>query len=191
MVADEDWRRAIALYEREVLRFAKALNLTSLRQSGALRARLIVPALAMADMVPNQGRLLDVGSGMGIPSIPILLAKPGLHGILVERRLKRAEFLRHLKRELSLDCEVHAVDVRDLPCVGADVCVARAVAKAEHLLSMCAKHMLAGGLAVLIVPRQAKQVSLPSWQFVDARFVRGADLQLVQRYRYQGVSRET
>jgi len=52
------------------------------------------------------GVLLDIGSGAGLPGIPLLCAVPGLRGVLLEPRLKRWAFLRHVLRELSLDGEV-------------------------------------------------------------------------------------
>jgi len=177
-------------YTQEVLRFAGVLNLTSLKTVDALRQRLIEPSLAMADFLPDRGRLLDVGSGMGIPGVPILLAKPGLYGILVERRRKRAEFLRHLKRVLALDMEVLAADVRELPCLEADACVARAVDAAPKVLAMCGRHMRVGGVAALVVPRQARPATLPEWRFLG-RHVVGGGLQWVHCYGYRGVSRET
>lgn len=183
-------RELFARYEQEVLRFAKVLNLTSLQQAEALRERLIEPSLAMAELLPDEGRLLDVGSGMGIPGIPILLAKPTMHGILVERRVKRAEFLRHLKRMLDLDAEVYAADLRQLPPLNVNACVARAVDAAQRVLSMCGRHMQVGGVAALVVPRQSEPVEVPGWRHIDGCFI-GGGLQLVHRYRFQGVSRET
>ncbi|MDX8402570.1 MAG: RsmG family class I SAM-dependent methyltransferase, partial [Mariprofundaceae bacterium] len=112
----------------EVMRFRRALNLTSVDDPSAFRERFLLPSLAMAAWLPDRGRLLDVGSGMGVPGIPLLIAKPGIFGILVERRLKRAEFLRHLVRTLGLDAEVMADDVNRIPRLEVDVCVARAVA---------------------------------------------------------------
>lgn len=190
MLVASSKREQLVRYEQEVLRFAKVLNLTSLQQAEMLRQRLIEPSLAMAEMLPDEGRLLDVGSGMGVPGIPILLAKPGMHGILVERRAKRAEFLRHLKRVLDLDMEVYAVDLRQLPSLGVSVCVARAVDAAQRVLGMCGRHMQVGGVAVLVVPRRSEPVDVPGWRYVDGRFI-GGGLQLVHRYCYQGVSRET
>lgn len=183
-------REQLARYEQEVLRFAKVLNLTSLQQAEALRERLIHPSLAMAELLPDEGRLLDVGSGMGIPGVPILLAKPALHGILVERRIKRAEFLRHIKRTLDLDVEVYAADLRQLPPLNVNACVARAVDKAQRLLAMCGRHMQNGGVAALVVPRQSEPVEVPGWRYIGECFI-GGGLQLVHRYHYQGVSRET
>jgi 16S rRNA (guanine(527)-N(7))-methyltransferase RsmG len=175
------------------MRFSRALNLTSVKRRDEFHERFIRPSLALLPLLPPAGRLLDVGSGMGIPGVPILLARPSLHGILVERRQKRAEFLRHLKRVLEFDAEIHAKDLEQLPCLHADVCVARAVDKVQHLLKMCASHALAGTLAVLTVPRSGGVVHMENWHFQRSiRIAAGKEDQVIHIYRYgKKVSRET
>jgi len=150
-------------YVQEVLKFRKALNLTSISDASLFNRRFIVPSLAMADWIPDQGRILDIGSGMGVPGIPLLIAMPGLVGVLVERRKKRAEFLRHVIRKLGLHAEVYDADINDLPCLGVDVCVARAVTEEDALLQMCIPHVNPGAIAVLPVPAFHRAAELDAW----------------------------
>ncbi len=156
-------------YVAEVMRFRRALNLTSVDDPDVFFARFIEPSLALLDWMPERGRLLDVGSGMGIPGVPLLLARRGLHGLLVERRRKRAEFLRHLVRTLELDAEVHAEDVERLPPLDADVAVARAVADQERLLTMLRRHLKPGGCAVVPVPMASAPVRIEGWRCEEDR----------------------
>lgn len=179
-------------YVNEVLRFSKAVNLTSVRDAGVFRSRFIVPSLAMQSLLPEKGRLLDVGSGMGIPGVPLLLATPALRGLLVERRQKRAEFLRHLKRVLGLDAEVYDSDIRDLPALGADILVARAVTEPARLLRLCDRHCRGHSVAVLVVPMGASAAAVPGWGFVTARRVEAEGKpMLLHKYIKEDVSRET
>lgn len=175
------------------MRFSRALNLTSVKHINEFHERFIQPSLALLPFLPASGRLLDVGSGMGIPGVPILLARPGLHGILVERRQKRAEFLKHLRRVLGFDAEIHAEDLEHLHCLHADACVARAVDRVQHLLKMCSSHAHAGTLAVLTVPRSSEIVHMESWHFQRSiRIAAGKEDQIIHIYRYEKkVSRET
>jgi len=179
-------------YIDETLKFSKALNLTAVRDAGEFSRRFIGPSEALCKWLPDHGVLLDVGSGMGVPGVPILLRKPGLHGVLVERRKKRAEFLRHIVRLLGLDAEVHDCDVRDLTGVCADVCVARAVTRPDALLSMVAGKMAPLGRAVLPVPDSLEAFSYPGWvlESVDEVVCQGIR-QHIHCYRIEGVSRET
>jgi len=129
---------------------------------------------------------------MGIPGVPILLGRPSLHGVLVERRRKRAEFLRHLKRLFGLNAEIYAEDIRDLPCLHADACVARAVCDVDSLLDMYSPHVHDGAVAVLTVPRTNSVVYRPDWYHQhDFLIEAGRECQAIQIYRYQKVSRET
>ncbi|HKJ82643.1 MAG TPA: RsmG family class I SAM-dependent methyltransferase [Mariprofundaceae bacterium] len=183
---EQSLEAAIKRYCAEVLRFSKALNLTSVKQADQFRARFVDPSLALCDDLPDHGSMLDVGSGMGIPSIPILLAKPGLEGMLVERRKKRAEFLRHLARVLSLRIRVYDADIRDLSPLHADALVARAVSGPETLLQLAAGHMKPGGVAILPVSRAAAPAAVSGWTYLGQHSVRAGDeTQLVQRYSYR------
>jgi len=66
----------------------------------------VLESLAGARFLPETGRLLDVGSGNGFPAVPLLLARPGLEGVLLEPRERRWAFLKEAVRELSIDAEV-------------------------------------------------------------------------------------
>ncbi|MFQ5582271.1 MAG: 16S rRNA (guanine(527)-N(7))-methyltransferase RsmG [Mariprofundaceae bacterium] len=168
------------------MRFSKVLNLTAVKNETAFFERLVAPSQALAAWLPETGRMLDVGSGMGVPGVPLLIAKPGLHGVLVERREKRAEFLRHLVRVLRLDAEVYDADICDLPGLNVDICVARAVTEEAKLLAMCAPHANNNALAVLPVPRVAEPTPAEGWEFVAAHQVQAGEMQLVHCYRFHG-----
>jgi 16S rRNA (guanine(527)-N(7))-methyltransferase RsmG len=157
------WNKGCQAYVQEVLKFRKALNLTSIDNEGEFFARFIEPSLAMLEWIPEKGRILDIGSGMGVPGVPLLIAKPGLGGVLVERRKKRAEFLRHVVRTLRLTAEVYDKDINHLPCLHVDICVARAVTDEGHLLEMCSPHVNKGAVAVLPVPRSSTCAHVAGW----------------------------
>lgn len=179
-----DLRVNIERYIAETLKFSKALNLTSVQDARLFRQRFVEPSLALCEWLPQQGILLDVGSGMGIPGIPILLARSELHGVLVDRRKKRAEFLRHIVRTLKLNADVYDCDVRSLKGIQASVCVARAVTRPETLLNMVAPHMVRGAIAVLPTASEIKAASVSGWNFEGSeKITLGNEQQRIQRYR--------
>jgi len=151
-------------YVQEVLKFRKVLNLSSIADEQVFWDRFIYPSISLADWIPDHGRMLDIGSGMGVPGIPLLIVKPELIGVLVERRKKRAEFLRHIIRKLKLNAEVYDADICSLPSLHVDVCVARAVTDEQSLLEMCLRHVVPGAIAVLPVPRQHKVAGVVGWK---------------------------
>ncbi len=182
---------AYRIYCHEILRFRKALNLTSVDDEAELMRRFIEPSLQLAAWIPEHSeRLLDIGSGMGVPGIPLLIRLPGLHGVLVERRKKRAEFLRHIVRKLKLNATVYDADINDLPPLDIDVCVARAVTRQDELLNMCRSHVRDGAVAVLPVPRESLPAQGSGWRLQREAAIVAGDEQLIRCYHYsQGEER--
>jgi len=179
----------INTYIGEVIKFRKALNLTSISDPELFRKKFIQPSLAMGQWMPERGRMLDVGSGMGIPGIPLLIACPWLAGVLVERRKKRAEFLRHIVRKLKLRAEVYDVDVCSLPALHVDVCVARAVADEKKLLEMCSGHVNRRAVAVFPVPQGHHVVNVDGWKILNQHSIHidglENNIQSVHCYQYR------
>ena len=108
------------------------------RETPRLWDRHILNSAALLPLLPQEGVVVDVGSGAGLPGIVLGILRPALAVILLEPLLRRVRFL--------TDC----VDVLDLPNVtvlrgraeqhaglGADVAVARAVAPLAHLAKIC------------------------------------------------------
>lgn len=180
------------LYVQEVMKFRRALNLTSISDPILFHNRFIVPSLALSEWMPDEGRVLDIGSGMGIPGIPLLIERPGLVGVLVERRKKRAEFLRHIVRKLKLNAEVYDADINDLPSLRVDICVARAVTDEEVLLQMCAPHANHAAMAVLPVPVAHVPSEVSGWSLDSEKDHDipdgGGGVQRIRCYRYCGES---
>jgi 16S rRNA (guanine527-N7)-methyltransferase len=78
------------------------INLTGARDRDELVGEHLGDALAMASLVPEGSRVVDVGSGGGLPAIPCALLRSDLKMTLVEPRHKRAAFLRTAVREAPL-----------------------------------------------------------------------------------------
>jgi len=177
-------KEKLEAYTKEVLRFRKALNLTSISDANVFDRRFVQPSVALKNWMPEQGRLLDIGSGMGVPGIPLLIVKPKLQGVLVERRKKRAEFLRHLGRVLELNIEVYDADINDLESLSVDVCVARAVTNVKGLLDMCSRHVNSNAVAVFPVPREQDSVNVDGWALNELGDVDAIEEQQVQCYSW-------
>jgi len=154
-------------YCDEVLRFRKVLNLTSVKELSVFYETFITSSLALNPWIKDGDILLDVGSGMGVPGIPLLIHRPDIKGILVERRKKRAEFLRHVVRKLKLNADVYDADINDLPPLFATICTARAVSEVKTLIGMCDKHMVLSARAVLPVPDNRPIPLVDGWALVD------------------------
>jgi 16S rRNA G527 N7-methylase RsmG len=96
----------LARYVEMADRWGRAVDLVAGARPVARLWTLIGDTLAALPYLPREGGLLDVGSGVGIPAIPLLLARPDLHGVLLEPRERRWAFLREVVRDLGLSAEV-------------------------------------------------------------------------------------
>ena len=72
--------------------------------------RHLLNCAVVAELVDDGERVVDIGSGAGLPGLPMAIAKPGLKVVLVESLLRRAEFLRLVVDELDLARLELAVD---------------------------------------------------------------------------------
>ncbi len=107
----------------------------------------------IGEAVPAGGTVADVGSGAGLPGIPLALARPDCTVILIEPLERRAAFLSEVVADLGLPhvrvVRGRAEDVAD-EVAGADVVVSRAVAPLAKLAGWCVPLARSGGLFLAI-----------------------------------------
>ncbi len=72
------------------------------RETERIWERHILNCAAIAELVPEGSRIADIGSGAGLPGIPLAIARPDLSVILVEPLLRRASFLAEVVERLGL-----------------------------------------------------------------------------------------
>jgi len=124
-------------------------------ESADVPAVLVVGALCVLPFVPDSGRLVDLGSGAGVPGISIAILRPGLRVVLADAARKKAAFLELVVRDLRLDnVEVAHARAEDLGRDPAhreqyDVVTARALAPVRVLAEYALPLLRVGGEAVL------------------------------------------
>ena len=85
-----------------LIRWNQSINLTGAKSVGAVVAEHYPDAYALAKRLDGPARLVDVGSGGGLPALPLALLRPDLVIRLCEPIAKKAAFLRTAIRELKL-----------------------------------------------------------------------------------------
>ena len=105
------------------------------REGGKLWQRHIANSVALDDVIPSGLDVADVGSGAGLPGIPLALVRPDLQVTLIEPLQRRATFLELAVEELRLGDRVTVLRGRaEETKQQFDVVVCRAVAPLERLL---------------------------------------------------------
>lgn len=130
------------------IRFAELLHgegvlrgLIGPRERDRLWERHLLNSAALAELLPPSCRVLDVGSGAGLPGIPLAIVRPDITLTLLEPMARREAWLREVVADLALPIEVERgraeeESVRER-LAGQDIVVARAVAPLDRLVRWC------------------------------------------------------
>ncbi|TQV82752.1 16S rRNA (guanine(527)-N(7))-methyltransferase RsmG [Exilibacterium tricleocarpae] len=125
----------------------RTYNLSAVRDVDDMLARHLLDSLSVAPLLRDAAgleRIVDVGSGGGLPGIPLAIAFPRKHITLVDSNGKKTRFLFQVKLALGLDnVGVEHCRVEDLqPSPGFDCVVSRAFASLADMTGGC-EHLLA------------------------------------------------
>ena len=116
----------------------KAYNLTSVRDPQQMLIRHIFDSMVVSRYLPN-GRFIDVGTGPGLPAIPLSILMPESHFTMLDSLGKRVRFQKQMSHELGL-ANVASVQSRVeqyLPEQPFDGILSRAFASINDMLNWC------------------------------------------------------
>ena len=117
------------------------------REGDKIWERHIFNSLAVISLIPEGSSVIDIGSGAGLPGIPIALARPDLHVSLIEPLQRRVDFLKEAVEHLEIP--VLRGRAQDFT-LKADFVTARAVAPLEKLKKI-SWHLVKKGGALLAI----------------------------------------
>lgn len=172
----------LARYLALMLRWNAAYNLTAIRDPREMVVKHLLDSLAMAPAVAALPTLADLGTGPGLPGIPLAIATPGLRVTLVESNGKKARFMREALRTLGLvNAEVAESRIEALDRPGQFAAItARALATLPQILAL-GGHLIApdGVLLAMKGARPDEEIAAlpPGWtvRTVQALTVPGLD----------------
>ncbi len=123
------------------------------REATRIWSRHLLNCAAVEELLPVDTRIIDVGSGAGLPGLVLAIARPDISVVLVEPLARRAAFLSETVEALRLE-RVEVVRARAEDCAPgrgrlglapADVVTARAVAPLDRLAAWCLPLAVIGG----------------------------------------------
>ncbi|MBK6980351.1 MAG: 16S rRNA (guanine(527)-N(7))-methyltransferase RsmG [Betaproteobacteria bacterium] len=171
LALDPPAQAKLVAYLRLIEKWNKVHNLTAIREPAQMVVLHLLDSLAVLPHVSGARSLLDVGSGAGLPGIPLAIARPTLAVTLLDANHKKATFLRQAKAELALaNADVVCERVEQWrPAAGFDIVVSRAFSDIAAFVEQ-AGHLVAPGGALLAMkganPRD-ELAKLPSTHRVE------------------------
>lgn len=150
LALDAQSQAKLVAYLRLIEKWNKVHNLTAIREPSQMVVLHLLDSLAVLPHVAGAHTLLDVGSGAGLPGIPLAVACPGLAVTLLDSSHKKATFLRQAKAELALanvDVVCERVE-KWRPAASFDIVASRAFAELSVFVGQ-AGHLVAPGGAML------------------------------------------
>lgn len=137
-------------FRRLLLEYNERYNLTAITEEEEICCKHFLDSAAGESLFPAGARVLEVGSGAGFPSVPLMLVRPDLSFTLIESTGKKCDFLSAVKEKFSLPAKILHIRAEDggrdpLLREQFDVCCARAVARLNTLSEYCLPFVREGG----------------------------------------------
>ncbi len=176
LIFGENIDRARRYFEL-LVRDGDLLGLLGPREMPKLWTRHILNSAVVAELVSPATTVADVGSGAGLPGIPVALAQPQAQFTLIEPMERRSDWLKSVVLELQLEnvrvLRARAEEVAEV----FDVVTARAVSALPNLLKMCVPLTKHGGEIIALKGSKAadeiadskklqKKLSIESFEIV-------------------------
>lgn len=156
-----------SIYMKELKKWNRRINLTSLKKDTDIVIKHFVDSLAAVTCIPMGSFCMDIGSGGGFPGLPIKIARPDLRFLLVEATGKKIAFLNHMIQELklknirSLQQRAESSGFVDIMGGQLGTVIARAFSDMERLLEIGAPYLKKGGLLIAMRGKIKEKPPLP------------------------------
>jgi 16S rRNA (guanine527-N7)-methyltransferase len=169
---------------QELERWNRVHNLTSVEGEQASIDLHLIDSIAILPIMreflpPTQVHIADLGSGGGLPAIPIAIAEPNWSISLIEAVRKKTAFLQNVKGKLGLsNASIYSDRVEHVASLEPgkyDAVISRAFTSLDRFLDLAEPFLKPGGLVFAMKARRADEellaVSTARWRLVADRFV--------------------
>lgn len=170
-------------YAAELVKWNSKVNLTAITKNSEIAIKHFVDSLNLAPYITAADRLLDIGSGAGLPVIPLKIIKPETVMVSVDAVAKKIHFQRHVIRSLGLlNIEAIHSRVEDLHKTHShffSVITSRAFTRLDRFISLAAPLLADNGVLIAMKGDQAAGEIVTADEAVHAA---GFVVTSVQRY---------
>jgi 16S rRNA (guanine527-N7)-methyltransferase len=165
----------IELFERyaaELIKWNSKVNLTAITKNKEIAIKHFVDSLSLVPYISAGDQLLDIGSGAGLPVIPLKIISPEISMVSVDAVAKKIHFQRHVIRILNLK-NIEAVHARieDLHKTHRNaftVITSRAFTRLDRFVALAAPLLAEGGVLIAMKGEQADDEIAASDETVHA-----------------------
>lgn len=151
---------SFVLYAAELKKWNSKVNLTAITKDKEIAIKHFVDSLSLAPYLTASDRLLDIGSGAGLPIIPLKILRPEIQMVSVDAVAKKIHFQRHIIRLLNLQ-NIEAVHARieDLHKIHSQkfsIITSRAFTSLDRFVNLAAPLLSEGGTLIAMKGDQAE-----------------------------------
>jgi 16S rRNA (guanine527-N7)-methyltransferase len=151
-------------YADRLLAWNRKVNLTAITDPAEVAEKHLVDSLALLPDLHGATTLLDVGSGAGLPGVPLACVDRKLEVTCCDGVGKKVAFVKAIAAELDLNVRALAVRAEGKPAAErlplADVVVSRALADPDRWLPLGLNYLTPGGRLVAMLGREADESAL-------------------------------
>lgn len=152
---DHDQAVQFSCYAKILQHWNKKINLTSITDPMEIAVKHFLDSVAPSACIPQQGTLLDIGTGGGFPGVPLKILRPQQAMVLIDGVRKKINFVKQVLRELHL-VNIEAIQVRAEDLIRYhnkpkqfEIIVSRALADVDVLFKLAAPLLKPEGRLVI------------------------------------------
>jgi len=164
LALDGDSLDKLERYADRLMTWNRKVNLTAITDPLELAEKHMVDSLALLPEVAGAATLLDVGSGAGLPGIPLAIALPSLDVTCCDSVAKKVAFVKAVSAELGLRVRGAVARAGGEPeregLPRAEVVVSRAFADPARWLPLAARYLAPGGRVLVTLGRESDEEGL-------------------------------
>lgn len=152
------------LYKKLLLEWNEKINLTAITDDTEILIKHFIDSLTIEKYIPQNAKMIDVGTGAGFPGIPLKIVRPDIEVVLLDSLNKRINFLNEVINECKLEkiTTIHgrAEEIANKPEYREkfDISTARAVANISTLSELCTPFLKVGGYFICMKADAAEEM---------------------------------